>query len=318
VTPHPAVHTCFRAMSTEAGITVVGGHAGLTDWAHRRVDRLEQLWSRFRDDSDIARLNRACGEPVEVSRETVAAVTAACAAWSFTGGCFDPTVHDSLLRLGYDDTIEAVRQRGGITAARGPLPPPGCTGIVFDATTSIVQLPAGVRLDLGGIGKGLAADDVATGLMERGAMGAMVNIGGDVRVIGAPTSSAAWRVEVEDPRTERTCAVVELLDGGVATSTTLRRRWRLGAATAHHLIDPRSGANPPSGSAASVVGVTVVAGTAGWADALSKVPFIDLRYRGESRPAEGGPFEVASALVIREDGTTGHYGPSQFSMVAPA
>jgi FAD:protein FMN transferase len=310
-----ATHMCFRAMSTDVGVTIVGGDTGLPDWARRRVDHLEQLWSRFRDDSDITRLNRADGDPVHVSPETVDAVRAACAAWAFTAGCFDPTVHDSLLRLGYDDSIDNVRQRG-LTAAQVPLPAPGCNGIVFDEATSVVQLPAGVRLDLGGIGKGLAADDVATGLLARGATGALVNIGGDLRVVGTPSASAAWRIEIEDPRTERICAVVELLDGGVATSTTLRRRWRLGATSVHHLIDPRHGGNAPA-SAAAVIGVSVVAGTAGWADALSKVPFVDARFADAAEPGADCVFDLASALVIRDDGTLRMHGPPQFSLVMP-
>ena len=305
-----ATHVCFRAMSTDVNITIVGGNDALARWAQRRVDQLEQLWSRFRIDSEISRLNHADGAPLQVSTESVAAVRAACAAWAFTGGSFDPTVHDSLLRLGYDDSIEAVRRRTGAAADHVPTPAPGCTGIVFDESTSIVQLPVGVRLDLGGIGKGLAADDVATGLLARGAAGAMVNIGGDVRVIGTPSASDSWRVELEDPRTERVVAAVELLDGGVATSTTLRRRWRLGASTVHHLIDPVSGTNV-CGAAAAVVGVSVVAGTAAWADALSKVPFVD-------RHSSSSSFGSTSALIIRDDGTVESRGPLQFLRTVPA
>lgn len=306
-----ATHVCFRAMSTDVNITIVGGTDALARWAQRRVDQLEQLWSRFRVDSEISRLNHADGQPVSVSTETVAAVRAACAAWAFTGGCFDPTVHDSLLRLGYDDTIDVVRRRTGAAADHTPTPAPGCAGIVFDESTSIVQLPEGVRLDLGGIGKGLAADDVATGLLARGATGAMVNIGGDVRVIGTPSASDSWRVELEDPRTEHVVAAVELMDGGVATSTTLRRRWRLGSSTVHHLIDPVSGTNASGAAAAAVVGVSVVAGTAAWADALSKVPFVDRHGRTSS-------FGTTSALIICDDGSVESHGPLQFLRAVPA
>jgi FAD:protein FMN transferase len=306
---HAATHVCFRAMSTDVGITIVGGGQSLAGWARHRVDELEQRWSRFRDDSEISRLNHALGAPVEVSPDTIAAVRSACAAWSYTSGCYDPTVHDSLLRLGYDDAIDVVRRRIGAETESSPLPAPGCNGIVLDENASTVQLPVGVRLDLGGIGKGLAADEVATGLIQRGATGAMVNIGGDVRVIGSPSSSAVWRVEIEDPRTERPCAVVELLDGGVATSTTLRRRWRLGSTTVHHLIDPRTGANTSHGPA-DVVGVSVVAGTAGWADALSKVPFVDRR--------NSTSWGSASALIIRQDGTIESRGSHWFVQAVSA
>jgi thiamine biosynthesis lipoprotein len=138
----------------------------------------------------------------------------------------------------------------------------------------------------------------------------MVNIGGDVRVLGTPRASDGWRIELEDPRTEHVFAAVELSDGGVATSTTLRRRWRLGSSTVHHLVDPASGTNS-RGEAAAVVGVSVVAGTAAWADALSKVPFVD-------RHANTTSFGSTSALIMCDDGSVESHGPLQFLRAVPA
>jgi FAD:protein FMN transferase len=286
-----AVHLCFRAMSTDVGITMVGGDATALVWARERIAELERRWSRFLPDSEISRLNRAEGAPVDVSSDTVAAVRAACAAWVHTAGCFDPTVHDSLLRLGYDDTIEAVRNQ-----RREPTRPlvaaAGCEGIRFDEARNVVQFPAGVRFDLGGIGKGLAADITATGLMELGASGALVNIGGDVRVIGKPAGAEAWRVDIEDPRDEHILTTVELLDGGVATSTTLRRRWRLAERAVHHMVSPSDGQSTQT----TVVGVSVIAGTAAWADALSKVPFV--------APDRTDLLAPTAAFVMHRDGST--------------
>lgn len=294
-------HLCFGAMSTEVNVTVVGGHHDLVEWARRRVGELEQCWSRFRADSELSRLNSAGGAAVAVSADMIAALRAACAAWVFTERAFDPTVHDSLLRLGYDDHIDEVRRRGDVGARGGPaLPSPGCAGIVFDEATGVAQLPAGVRLDLGGIGKGLAADLVATGLVANGAEGAMVNIGGDLRVTGLPPAGDAWTIDIEDPRTDQPCAAVSLLDGGVATSTTLRRRWRQAMRPVHHLVSPGTGAPTTS----PVVGASVVAGTAAWADALSKVPFVD--------PDRVDRFGAASALVMFDNGTNRAVGPLRF------
>jgi thiamine biosynthesis lipoprotein len=138
----------------------------------------------------------------------------------------------------------------------------------------------------------------------------MVNIGGDVRVVGTPSVSDSWRVELEDPRTEHVFAAVELIDGGVATSTTLRRRWRLGSSTVHHLIDPATGLNG-RGDAAAVVGVSVVAGTAAWADALSKVPFVD-------RHASTTTLGAASALIMCADGSVETHGSLRFLRAVPA
>jgi thiamine biosynthesis lipoprotein len=316
--PRPAsgttAHLAFRAMSTDVTVTLVGGHPGLLDWARDRVAELEQRWSRFLPGSEISRLNGAGGTALHVSHDTVVAVRAACSAWIATHGCYDPTVHDSLVRLGYDDTIDVVRGRGGGTAPT-LLPAPGCEGITFDESTGSVRLPRGVRLDLGGIGKGLAADLVVTGLLERGASGALVSVGGDLRVAGAAPNGRAWNVAIEDPRTDRPITFVELLDGGVATSTTLRRRWRMGQRPHHHLLTPGTGASTGASTTSdvvgvgvvgvdvvgvSVVGVSVVAGSAAWADALSKVPFVDDR--------RTDCFDQASCLVMYADGTTTTHG----------
>ncbi len=292
---HRPAHLAFRAMSTDVTVTVVGADADALGWARERVGQLERRWSRFLADSDISRLNRAEGTPLEVHADTVTAVRAACAAWLVTDGCFDPTVHDSLLRLGYDDTIDIVRERGGGTPASS-LPAPGCEGIEFDETRNVVRLPAHVRLDLGGIGKGLAADLTVAGLLDHGAEGALVSVGGDVRVAGTPPNADVWTIEVEDPRTDQPITSVSLLSGGVATSTTLRRRWRSGQRPHHHLLAPATGASTTN----DVVGVTVVADTAAWADALSKVPFVD--------PAHRECFQYASCLVMHADGTTSTVG----------
>ncbi len=288
---HCPVHLAFRAMSTDVTVTVVGAGDDALDWARDRIGQLEQRWSRFLAHSDISNLNRAEGAPLEVHPDTVAAVRAACAAWLVTGGRFDPTVHDSLLRLGYDDTFDVVRERGG-GMPTSTLPAPGCAGIEFNETHNMVRLPAHVRLDLGGIGKGLAADLTVVGLLERGAEGALVSVGGDLRVAGTPPNGDAWIIEIEDPRDDRPIASISMLSGGVATSTTLRRRWRSGQRPHHHLVAPATGASTTT----EVVGATVIAGTAAWADALSKVPFVD--------PLQSDCFEHASCLVMYADGTT--------------
>ncbi len=301
-----ARHLAMRAMSTEVTITVVDGDPSLLEWARARVDELEARWSRFLPDSELSRLNAAGGRPLTVSADTVRAVRAACAAWVHTGRRFDPTVHDSLLRLGYDASIELVRTRTTSAAPTTVAPAPGCAGIAIDEEACTVAVPDGVRLDLGGIGKGLAADLTAEGLMARGARGALVNIGGDLRVAGESPRGGPWRVDVEDPRTEHPIATVELCDGGVATSTTLRRRWLCGSEARHHLVEPRTGA-PAAGS---VVGVTVMAGTAAWADALSKVPIVD--------PAATDVLAPTSALVMFADGSTVDVGPAVFERVGSA
>ncbi|MEV5877337.1 FAD:protein FMN transferase [Streptomyces sp. NPDC052101] len=146
---------------------------------------------------------------------------------------------------------------------------PGCPGIEIDGGRILV--PEGARLDLGGIGKGYAADLVAYELRTARAAGALVNLGGDVRVSGTPPTDAGWVVSVADPWQDgRDLVTLAVAEGAVATSSRLRRSWRRGGQEAHHLIDPRTGAPAADGIAA----VTVVAQQAHWAEILAKAALI--------------------------------------------
>jgi thiamine biosynthesis lipoprotein len=135
-----------------------------------------------------------------------------------------------------------------------------------------VTLPPGVALDLGGIGKGFAADLVSAELLQDGATGACVNLGGDLRVRGTPPDRA-WIVAVEaEPGTtpERAPLCVALADGAVATTSSRRRAWRRAGRRQHHVIDPRTGrpVDAPPTSA------TVVAADAWQAEVLAKAAFV--------------------------------------------
>jgi FAD:protein FMN transferase len=251
----------FRAMGSDARV-VVNGDESLLDLAQDRVEDLESRWSRFRVDSELTRLNQAAGRPTVVSPETVLLVTRCIEGWIATAGAFDPTVHDAVVELGYDRDF-LVLARGATRRARHASGAPGLAGVVVDADAGLVWLPAGIHLDPGAIGKGLAADLVCRELVDAGAGGACVALGGDVRVTGRAPERDAWVVSIEDPHdTTRELARIDLSDGGVATSSRLRRRWRCDGVDVHHVIDPRTG--DPADTA--TVAVTAVAHDAWWAE----------------------------------------------------
>lgn len=264
-----------RAMGTTARLVVVGGPLGLVRDAAAHLARLEARWSRFVPTSDIARLNAAGGAPVPVDADTLLAVATAIDAARRTGGHFDPTVHDALVLLGYDRPFTEVEPTDGSApderSPAGAGAVPGPAGIVLDHAHGCIQLPAGVRLDLGGIGKGLAADLVAEALVAQGAAGALVDVGGDLRATGASPGGTGWLVEIEDPldtaRTLATLAFADGADGAVATSSVLGRRWWRRGREVHHLVDPATGA--PMRTAG--VAATVVAPRAWLAEVACKV-----------------------------------------------
>jgi len=96
--------TCFTVMGTEAHLVVLDGPAGAVGWARRRLEELEERWSRFLPKSEISRLNRAGGRPVVVAPETFRLIEAAVEAWRWSGGRFDPTTPPTLAEICENDS----------------------------------------------------------------------------------------------------------------------------------------------------------------------------------------------------------------------
>ncbi len=213
----------------------------LADWAWVEIERCEASWSRFRPQSDLCALNARAGRgPLAVSPLLWDALERARIAHRDTDGWFDPTVLGSLIELGYNRSFpfgDTIGERRDFS-----YPVPGFAKVQFDGASQSVEVPAGCGIDLGGIGKGLAADRVIDGLLARGAISACVGMGGDVRVGGpGPDSDDAWDIAIEDPRDGRRTFRFPLVDEALAQSSTLVRRWRHGDRDVHHLIDPQTG-----------------------------------------------------------------------------
>ncbi len=289
----------FRAMNTDVLIAVHGrwpfaGRA-LRD-AAAIVAAYERTLSRFDPQSELSHLNRTPGRAVRVSPLLFAAVRAALAAAAATGGLFDPTVLDALEAAGYDRSFDEIGAPGGAATttvtSRVPVRVAGWERVQVDPAARTVTLPAGVRLDLGGIGKGMAVDAAADRL--RRFPGALVDAGGDVRVDGHSPEGGPWRVGVQDPRDpDRDLAVLEVVAGGVATSSVMRRRWRQDGEERHHLIDPRTGASART----DVLAATVVAPTATEAETFAKAAVIAGAEDGTRLLERRG---LAGLLVLRD------------------
>jgi thiamine biosynthesis lipoprotein len=134
-----------------------------------------------------------------------------------------------------------------------------------------------VSLDPGGIGKGLAADIVAEAVHAAGALGALVDLGGDIRVAGRGPADGEWIIEIDAPEARTVRLAVH--DVGIATSSTLGRRWRAHGGMHHHLLDPRSGL-PIDGAFTTA---TAVAPVAWLAEAATKAALV--RGRTDFHPA---------------------------------
>jgi thiamine biosynthesis lipoprotein len=286
-------------MGTDVEVLAVGADATamaeLGELAATALEAREARWSRFRPTSELCRVNDAGGAPVVVSADTFALITRAVDAWRATGGRYDPTVLAALEAAGYDRDFDAVARAGA--AVTEPAPGvPGCEGVELDGLVSAVRLPSGVALDLGGIGKGFAADTVSTELLGagiRGVRGVLVNLGGDLRARGDAPLPHGWVVAVDDPLATGRTGLLAFGEGAVATSTRTRRAWSRGDVELHHLIDPRTGAPARSGLAS----VTVVAGEAWRAEVLAKAAFVAGPDEGARLVTDAG----ATGLLVTDD-----------------
>jgi thiamine biosynthesis lipoprotein len=237
-------------------------------WAAARdeFEACEQAMSRFRDSSEITRLNRrsATDQPEVVSRRLSRALAACDRAHRVTGGRFDPRVLWDLERLGDRGAPIGVRHH----VDRRRRPPPG--RIIETTPDGRVSLPEPV--DLGGIGKGLTLRWASSSIERHGVASFLLEAGGDLVAHGNPPDGGPWLVAIEDPRTViEPLAVLAVHDGAVATSSVQRRRWRSGDRTVHHLIDPRTG--EPGGP--GLLSVTVAGPDPAWSEIWSKALFLE-------------------------------------------
>jgi thiamine biosynthesis lipoprotein len=239
----PATAT-FPALGTTATVCVIDPSS--LEPARAAVERelaeVDEACSRFRPDSDLARLNSSGGEGL-VGRRLFDEIALALDAARATGGLVDPTVGRTLRLAGYDRTFSLVRLRDadGFSAAFAPVP--GWETIALDEERRSVVVRGDVELDLGATAKASAADRAARASAGAAGCGVLVSLGGDIAVAGdAP--EGGWPIRIADdhaaPR-DTPGPVVSIVSGGLATSGTVVRRWRSGTVALHHIVDPRTG-----------------------------------------------------------------------------
>jgi thiamine biosynthesis lipoprotein len=283
----------FHAMGTTVTVIAPEGAAGV---AAARTADLFETWeaclSRFRPDSELARLNASGGRETAVGPLLLDVVETALRAARATDGLFDPTLLRPLVAAGYDRTFEDVPADGPDDAAD-----PGFTGgwhqVGVDRHRGTMTLPVGAGIDVGGIAKGMAVDAAVADLAASGISPVAVDAGGDLAVRGLPPGLRTWPIRVELP--EGRHRVVAIASGALATSSVGRRRWTRGGQERNHLIDPRT-AMPVASDGWSA---TVAADTCARAEVAAKVALL----LGSDA---AGAFLVRhglTGLFVRRDGT---------------
>ena len=210
----------------------------------------DRRFSRFRDDSELNRVNGTAA-PFLVSEEFASALDVALEAAAASDGLVDPTLGAAVVAAGYDRDFADLDEQA--EPRPSPRASPGCWQSVR-LTGRLLTRPHDVQLDLNGVVKALAVDEALACIAGPG----FVSAGGDLATRGP--------VNVAVPGGD----VVQVLEGGVATSGSVRRRWPRGGVEQHHLIDPRTGL--PSRSPWTQV--TVVGASCLAADVCAKAAFL--------------------------------------------
>jgi FAD:protein FMN transferase len=323
--PVTRVDESFHALGSTVRIAAVApGARGLLVRARDELRAFEACASRFRPDSELCALNADPRAVVPASARLREAVAAALWAADRSGGLVDPCLLDELEEAGYRHSFVAgAESRGseagrcGSSAVAGGAAPAACSpgvarparphpaarwrDVRVDHGRGTIARPPGLRLDLGGSGKGHAADLVARLLSPAAEW--VVDAGGDVRVGGSHP------LLVAHPLGGEPAARLQLADGAAATSSVVRRAWRsAGGGHAHHLLDPASGRPACTG----LISVTALAPTTLEAETLAKAALLSgpdgarrilARRGGVAVHAGGGVEEIGPLPVLATAGS---------------
>ena len=293
-TEHRETFTCFGA---ECTVIVTGGPdaADALAIARQRLLRWHSQFSRFEPASELSLLNQDARPTVPVSPLMRRILEAAVRAARDTDGLVDPTLGAQIERAGYarhfDGPGLGLRALLAIAPRRRPAAPSAVRAwshVEVDRRTGTVTRPPGVRLDPGGIAKGVFADELGTTLA--GFDSYVVDCAGDLRLGGRAGVQRA--VHVADPFGESTVHTFTLAGGAVATSGIGRRSWLTDdGRPAHHLLDPATGRPAFTG----IVQATALAPTAAEAEILSKAAVLSGRSGARAALRHGG-------VLVRDDG----------------
>ncbi|MBI4529910.1 MAG: FAD:protein FMN transferase [Candidatus Latescibacteria bacterium] len=253
---------------TASGDDVNRVEAGVTA-AFAEIDRLEKVMSTYRDDSEIARLNRTPARQESVCSEDLFSVIEQAQGYAvLTGGTFDITVHPLIEVWGFEKiggdrpTPEAIF--AALTSEGYRL----MTVNVKDRTCTFTR--DGMGINLGGIGKGYALDKAVDQLRRYGVTSARLNFGGNISTMGRPSDGETWCIRVSHPVKLRERVVdLYLSDRAVSTSANSERFVEIEGKRYGHILNPRTGF--PANRQGSV---TVVSPSATEADALSTGLFV--------------------------------------------
>lgn len=294
----------FFAMNTRLSFTAYGeGAETAVSDAEEHIMHLETLWSVTDEESEIYALNHSHGEPVTVSPETAELISYAVKMAEQTNAALDPTIYPVLYEWGFTTGAHRVPSDEELS---DKLVYVGYGQIELNERTA--RLPEGVQIDLGAVAKGYAGDLITAQMKEQGIRSALLNLGGNIQVIGAKPDGSLWRVGLRDPFTQGSFGVLEVSDCAVVTSGGYQKNFSDEAGIVyHHILDPATG-KPANHGLASV---TVISKEGRMCDALSTALFVMGTERAVTYWQENGGFEMVlvdeNGLIYVTEGIEQHF-----------
>lgn len=261
--PMHEISLAFKAMGCPCELRLYTQASSLGQrWlnlAEAQVRRLEAKYSRYRDDSVAADIQRSAGSlsGIEVDAETAALLDYVATAWTQSEGLFD--ISSGVLREAWDFHSGTLPDQTSIDRV---LPKIGWDRV--DWQRPVLKLPADMQLDFGGFVKEYAADTLAASLREQGCEHGLIDLGGDLAVIGPHPDGSTWQIGIRHPRNPETAiAKVALSQGAIATSGDYERGMVIDGVVYGHILNPKTGWPAQGLSSVSVLADhCVVAGSA--------------------------------------------------------
>jgi FAD:protein FMN transferase len=265
--------------------------------AFDRIGALDAVMSDYRDDSELAALCQRAGTgPVRISDDLFRVLEISQRIAAESGGAFDVTVGPLTRVWRRARRLGELPEARHIDAARAVI---GRDKLILSATDRTAELHApGMTLDLGGIGKGFAADEAAAVLRRHGIASALVALGGDIVAMDAPPGHQGWSVAIADLQRADASRSILLREAAVSTSGDAEQWVEVGGVRYSHILDPRTGAGLTGRRS-----VTVVAPTGAVSDALATAVSVLDPLEGlaviERTPGTAAAISVAAGDTVR-------------------
>lgn len=255
------------AMDTYMELTAYGKNSEeAVEAAKEEIERLDALLSTGNEKSEVGRLNE--NKKGQISEDTQYLLNRSLTIYEETDGAFDITIYPVMRAWGFTGEEHRIPDEEEL---QDLLQLVDASRLQYDANTQTLMLPEGVEIDFGGIAKGYTSQRVAQIMQEYGITSAILNLGGNVQLVGAKTDGSSWKVAIKSPdEQEEYLGVLSAQNKAIITSGGYERYFEENGRKYHHIIDPKTGMPAYNG----LQSVTIVSEDGTLADGLSTALYV--------------------------------------------